>query len=218
MGLDERVLVVPTSVIDGVGKFQGFTKDMSPYFKAMFAPGVASFKARRDVEDDPSFKQIIPYAAFVIPGGIGVKSSEVFTYIRGKAQEEKRLHALRSIGIGGHVAESDAFGTGIIEDREASLGTVDRTILREIQEEVVTVGSFRLHKVGLINDDSTQVGSVHLGIAYVIECKVSARENGIAEPDQMNPTKLRHYLSEFEPWSQHFLTGCLLPVLDPRHE
>src|SRR5262249_2230902 len=63
-GLDERVLVVPGSEFDRLGRFQGFSAEADRYLSALLAPGLGSFRARRDVEDDPGFKQIIPYVIF----------------------------------------------------------------------------------------------------------------------------------------------------------
>lgn len=76
MSLDERVLVVPRSVFDGVGSFQGFCGVSAPYLSAFFQAGNNHFAARSEVETDPSRKQIIPYAVFRYQG-------RILHYVRG---------------------------------------------------------------------------------------------------------------------------------------
>src|SRR5262249_47748236 len=105
---DERVLVVPSAELDRVGRFQGFSPDAERYLAALLVPELMQYRPRSEVEDDPGFKQIIPYVVFRC-------SSEVFCYTRGKTQGEARLHALRSLGVGGHVSEDDALGRKSLE-------------------------------------------------------------------------------------------------------
>jgi predicted NUDIX family phosphoesterase len=200
VGLDERVLVVPGSEFDRLGRFQGFSEEADRYLSALLAPGLGSFRARRDVEDDPGFKQIIPYVIFR-SGGL------VFTYRRGKGQGESRLHSLRSLGVGGHVAEEDADGQSTIDAYELALR-------RELDEEVA-IGSFgTLRRVGLINDDSNPVGAVHLGVVHIFDLDrplIKPREEGLADPEFVEILELRRYWDEFETWSQI----CIAAVLDP---
>jgi len=144
MGLSERVLVVPSSEFDALGRFQGFSPEADRYLNALLVPELATFRARSEVEDDPSFQQIIPYVIF--------RSGElVFTYVRGKSGGETRLRKLRSIGVGGHVAEADAEGRGTVE-------AYDLALLRELEEEVEIASPGQIRRVGLINDDSNPVG------------------------------------------------------------
>jgi predicted NUDIX family phosphoesterase len=190
VGLDERVLVVPGSEFDRLGRFQGFSGEADRYLASLLAPGLGSFRARRDVEDDPGFKQIIPYVIF--------RSADVvFTYRRGKTQGESRLHALRSLGVGGHVAEA-----------------YELALRRELDEEVSIGSEGTLRRAGLINDDSNPVGAVHLGVVYVYELdrpSVTPREEGLAEPEFLEVGELRRYWDEFETWSQI----CIGAMLDP---
>src|SRR4051794_24023633 len=61
----ERVLVVPAAELDRLGRFQGFQRDAGRYLDALLVPELASFRLRSEVEDDPGFKQIIPYVVFL---------------------------------------------------------------------------------------------------------------------------------------------------------
>src|SRR5271166_5949483 len=101
--LDERVLVIPSAELDRLGRFQGFCPDAERYLAALLVPELMQYRPRSEVEDDPGFKQIIPYVVFRCDNAI-------FCYTRGKSQGEVRLHRLRSLGVGGHVAEEDARG------------------------------------------------------------------------------------------------------------
>ncbi len=200
MGLDERVLVVPGSEFDRLGRFQGFSAEVDRYLSDLLAPGLGSFHARRDVEDDPGFKQIIPYVIF--------RSGDlIFTYRRGKQQGESRLHALRSLGVGGHVAEEDA-------DGQSTLDAYELALRRELDEEVAIGSEGTLRRVGLINDDSNPVGAVHLGVVHVYELdrpSIKPREEGLADPEFVEVLELRRYWEEFETWSQI----CIGALLDP---
>jgi predicted NUDIX family phosphoesterase len=191
VGLSERVLVVPSSEFDALGRFQGFSPEVDRYLNALLAPGLASFRARFEVEDDPSFKQIIPYVVFR-------SGPLVFTYVRGQSGGESRLRRLRSLGVGGHVAEADAEGRGTVEAYEMAL-------LRELEEEVDLRSPGRISRLGLINDDSNPVGLVHLGVVHLYELDrpdLAPKEDALADPEFLPIADLEARRGEFETWSQ----------------
>ena len=191
VGLSERVLVVPSAEFEALGRFQGFSTEADRYLGALLVPELAGFRARFEVEDDPSFKQIIPYVVF--------RSGDlVFTYVRGKSGGESRLRRLRSLGVGGHVAEVDAEGRGTVEAYEMAL-------LRELDEEVEIRSPGRISRLGLINDDSNPVGLVHLGVVHLYELErpdLVTREDALAGPEFIAIADLRDRRDEFETWSQ----------------
>jgi predicted NUDIX family phosphoesterase len=122
----------------------------------------------------------------------------IFRYTRGKSQGEARLHAKLSIGVGGHVDESDA-------DGRATLDAYEMALRRELDEEVVIGSPGVLRRIGLINDDSTPVGQVHLGVVYVYELEspnVTAREDGLVDAGFVAIGELRSELDRLETWSQ----------------
>src|SRR6266478_3052686 len=90
----EHVLVVPTLLFREVGYFQGFCTEVEPYLKTLLDPAYTSFRPRDQMENDPSFKQLIPYCLFRF-------KNQLFHYKRGKLQGEGRLHSKRSIGVAG---------------------------------------------------------------------------------------------------------------------
>lgn len=188
---EERVLCVPTELVDKIGHFQGFCADADRYLAGLLKPGIAKFVRRGDCETDPSLKQIIPYVVFW-------SGDRVFSYTRGKSQGESRLHALRSIGVGGHVAEEDAAGGCSAEAYEMALK-------RELDEEVRVSVDGKMLLSGLINDDSTPVGRVHLGVVHQFHLEapvVHPREEGLADAGFMTFEKARELKTEFETWSQ----------------
>ena len=187
----ERVLVVPGSELDRLGRFQGFHPDAGRYLQALLVPQLMEYRPRSEVEEDPSWKQIIPYVVLRC-------ADAVFCYTRGKSQGEARLHRLRSLGVGGHVAESDAEG-------RRSFDAYEMAMRRELDEEVEIANPGAMRLVGLINDDSTPVGSVHLGVVHLCELQhpeVRPREEGLAEPRFVPITALEGVKNEFETWSQ----------------
>ena len=191
VGLSERVLVVPAAEFDALGRFQGFSPDADRYLGALLVPELASFRPRSEVEDDPSFKQVIPYVVFR-SGGL------VFTYVRGKAGGESRLRRLRSLGVGGHVAEADAEGRGTLDAYEMALR-------RELEEEVDVRSPGLMTRLGLINDDSNPVGLVHLGVVHLFDLdrpEVVPKEVALADPEFVPVVDLPGLRDRFETWSQ----------------
>lgn len=185
----EHVLVVPTALFHEIGHFQGYTTNIQPYLETLFDPSYVSYRPRNEVEEDPSFKQLIPYCVFRHAG-------KVFHYTRGKEQGEGRLHSKISLGVGGHISAED----------QTSGSSVYRVAMRrEIEEEVFLESAFTERCVALINDDLTEVGKVHLGIVHIFDLEApkvlprekSMRDTGFAEPSQLALDRNR-----FETWSQ----------------
>ena len=123
------------------------------------------FKPRDTVEHDPTYKQIIPYIAMYND------SDEILTLKRLETQSEKRLHNKLSVGVGGHVNRQDS---------ESPLQAFKKGMEREIAEEVNVLIKDEPEFLGLIYDQTTDVGQVHLGLAY----KVKVDFYGINEKDK----------------------------------
>jgi len=167
----EHVLVIPRALFDQLGAFQGFQPDAARYLKAMLEPGANFFLERPSAEQDPSHKQIIPYSIFHHQG-------RYLCYTRGGSSGEKRLVAKRSIGIGGHINPVDQAQDGLGETLYFN------GVEREIAEELVLEGEHPQRVIGLINDDSNDVGSVHLGVVHLFDLTSDAvRSNEAAIQD-----------------------------------
>ena len=196
MSDQEQVLVVPTEVLRKAGLFQGFSARIEHYLPRLLDPAQLSYRPRGQVEDDSSFKQIIPYV-------ILRHQDHLFNYVRGKQGSESRLRALRSIGVGGHINPDDR---GLFED------PYRQGMLREVHEEVVLETKYRETCIGLINDDSTPVGQVHLGIVTVFdldEPKVRKREQVLTRSGFDAIGDLVKVRDEFETWSQFALDALV---------
>jgi predicted NUDIX family phosphoesterase len=192
----ENVLVVPTELFHRLGHFQGFTRDVDRYLPTLLDPAYVIFRPRCEVETDPGLKQLIPYVIFLHRDICGVES--VFRYTRGAGQGEGRLHHLRSVGIGGHIASTDVNG-------RAGDDPFQEGMRRELEEEVAIETPYRARCVGLINDDQTPVGQVHLGLVHVFEVErptVRSREPDIIESGFRPVGEIMAELDQFETWSQ----------------
>lgn len=192
----ERVLVVSTELFHRLGHFQGFTADVDRYLGELFQPEHIEFRPRGEVERDPGYKQLIPYVIFQHCNGNGERS--VFQYTRGTGQGEGRLHRKRSVGIGGHISACDA-GAGQTSDPYRD------GMQRELDEEVAVETPYTARCVGLINDDETEVGRVHLGVVHLFDCRhpdVRPRESEITESGFRPIDEIMADLSGFETWSQ----------------
>ena len=179
----ERVLVVPRErVMDERGWRGILPPDLAPDPAGLVAAG--RFAARAAVEDDPRFKQLIPYLVLRDRG-------RYFLMRRTRAGGDPRLHDRFSIGVGGHLNPGDVDLAG--------------GLAREWSEELVAdfLPDFRL--VGLLNDDETDVGRVHLGVVYLAEAagrSVAVRETNKLEGRFVAPATVRSVYDRMETWSQ----------------
>lgn len=193
----EHVLVIPTCRFHEVGHFQGFSPDVAKYLEPLLTAENVSYRPRFEMEADPSFKQLIPYVIFQHTdenGGI-----HLFQYTRGKGQGEQRLHSKRSIGIGGHISSDDADAAS----HEAA--PYEEGLRRELAEEVAINSKHHERCVGMINDDESEVGRVHLGVVHIFEVEtpqVAPREDEITDAGFEPVDRLLATLDDFETWSQ----------------
>ena len=159
---DEEVLVVPrASIVPGDG-WLGVRRDgLDAALDAVRRDGF--FLRRGDAEEDPTHKQVIPY--LVLRDG-----DRWFLMRRTKAGGDARLHDLWSIGVGGHLNPGD--------------GDVEGGLRREWTEEVVAAFEPAFEPVGLLNDDTTPVGAVHVGIVFVADA--AGRTVEIRETDKLS--------------------------------
>jgi predicted NUDIX family phosphoesterase len=189
---EEMVLVVRRSLLESLGMFQGLQFDVDRYLTPMLSRENNFFAARSSAETDPSLKQIIPYAILVSDG-------KVLRYKRGKKSGEQRLVAKGSIGIGGHMNDHDE---GLFAlDKEAYFAGVQR----EIDEELIIDRPLQNRIAALINDDSNEVGQVHLGVVHILELAsplAEKRESMILGIEFLTPDQLRAERDTLETWSQ----------------
>jgi predicted NUDIX family phosphoesterase len=189
---DENILVIKRSLLDQLGSFHGLNFEPRRYLDAILSRGNNFFLPRARAETDPTHKQIIPYAMLAF-------ENKVLYYVRGKKAGEQRLAAKGSIGIGGHMNESDESLFAL--DEAAYRAGVER----EVSEEVKIGTNFEDRIVALLNDDSTEVGQVHLGVVHVFklaEPKVEKREAMITNLALLGKDELVKRRETLETWSQ----------------
>lgn len=188
----EHVLVITRALFDQLGSFQGFQPDAERYLHAMLAKDANFFMERPAAEGDPTHKQLIPYTIFHHAG-------RYISYTRGGSSGEKRLVAKRSIGIGGHINPVDAGQDGLGETMYYN------SVEREMAEELVIGGTHTQKVIGLINDDATEVGSVHLGVVHFFDLSsddVKSNEDAIQDLRFHSLEELHGMREQLETWSQ----------------
>jgi len=180
---EERVYVVPRSTVpDGADWYGLRTDGLDDFVGALERDG--RYEPRDEMERDPSFKQVIPY--LVLRDG-----ARYFLMQRTTAGADARLHGRYSIGVGGHLNPGDGGLLGGLE--------------REWREELIAdfVPEFRL--IALLNDDTTDVGAVHLGAVYVADAE--GRPVAIRETDKLTgafaePSEVAAVTDRMETWSR----------------
>ncbi len=192
---NERVLVIPRSLFDSLGAFEGLSTDTARYLPAFLDPANNHFLARDTAEEDPSYKQIIPYAVFHC-------RDRFLHYVRGGKTGEKRLADKGSIGIGGHINSEDA------EQASLEKSTYLTGVEREMKEELIIRSPYRQCVVALINDDNSPVGKVHIGVVHLFDLEtedVSSNEATITSVEFLSRDELNARRDRLETWS----TICL---------
>jgi predicted NUDIX family phosphoesterase len=189
---NENVLVVRRSLFDQLGSFQGINFESGKYLDAFLSRGNNFFLPRPEAENNPAYKQIIPYALIAF-------GNRVVYYVRGKKAGEQRLVAKGSIGIGGHMNEGDE-SLFALDEQAYRVG-----VEREVNEEIKIHTQFDDRIVALLNDDTTDVGRVHLGVVHVFtlaEPKVEKREAMITGLTFLTKEELVARRESLETWSQ----------------
>ena len=189
---EEMILVVRRALLEELGMFQGLCFEVERYLPALLSAKNNFFMERSKAETDPGFKQIIPYVLLVHNG-------RVLHYVRGKKAGEQRLVAKGSIGIGGHMNHEDE-SLFALDDAAYREG-----VRREVCEELNVQTGFKNRIVALLNDDSNEVGQVHLGVIHVFDLEtdnVQKREAMITSPAFLTRDELLQRRDSLETWSQ----------------
>ena len=200
--MNEQILVVPSDKIDFFDKFKnGWAEfeDSDNVLIDLLQHG--QFMDRKEAEENPNFKQIIPYC--VVRDGYRGK---YFIYQRNKKGGVKRLHNLYSLGLGGHCRDIDG---------DSTIEVFFNGLNRELQEELgFSKKSYHGVTLGFIYDDSNFVGQVHLGVATLITpfsdlVKIHPEDTmvnyGFKYLDELNSIK-----DNCETWSQIILDNNIL--------
>jgi predicted NUDIX family phosphoesterase len=145
---------------------------------------LGDYVPRPAAETDRSLKQIIPY--LVLRDG-----DRIFLMKRTRAGGDARLHDLYSIGIGGHLNPGD--------------GGIMGGLAREWHEELEADFMPDFEFVGLLNDDTVDVGVHHLGIVFLADAAgrpVEVRETQKLSGAFEEVSAVRVVYDRMETWSQ----------------
>jgi predicted NUDIX family phosphoesterase len=199
----EQVLVLPRSDVPGGCDFTGVRRAgdaaLADLRRAVTASG--RYLDRPIAEDDPSFKQLIPYV--VVRDG-----ERVFLMQRTDAGGDARLHGRASIGVGGHLNPVDEGDDPLMAG-----------LRREWAEELEARWQPEFHLVGLLNDDSNPVGAVHLGVVFTVEA--NGRQVDVRERDKLSgafvePDAVAAAWDRLETWSRLVAESLGLAPSPPR--
>jgi predicted NUDIX family phosphoesterase len=179
----EQVLVVPRAALMADPGWLGLREEGMADFEGLVARE-GRFEARAEMERDRRFKQVIPY--LVLRDG-----ARYFLMRRTRAGGDERLHDRWSIGVGGHLNPGD--------------GDLGGGLRREWAEEVEADFTPEFRLVGLLNDDTTEVGSVHVGAVFVADAagrRVAIRETEKLSGAFADPEEVASVTSDLETWSR----------------
>jgi predicted NUDIX family phosphoesterase len=183
----ERVLCVRRDDVFPDGPWDGLVSDRLDELRQVIRAR-SFFMPRGEVEEDPSFQQVIPYVVFRHAG-------RYLLTMRLRASSEKRLRHLYSLGVGGHINPEDVANGDPVTDG----------MRREWEEEVVYAGAFEARPLGLIHEESAPVGRVHLGVVFLIEGDtpdIVIRETDKLAGQLLTLDEMRIHYLEMESWSQ----------------
>lgn len=194
----EKVLVIDsTKLSDIISKKQShYINGVMAIDEQTFCESIYSnicFLDRNDAEIDYSRKQIIPYAYIT-------HENYIFLLKRSTKQSEKRLHNRYSIGAGGHINDID-----YVESSHNPIDIFRKGLFRELSEELSFDTKYQIKFIGLINDNSTDVGKVHLGMCYQIilpskMCTIEEKENMSGQ--WIKISEIDKYYANLEEWSR----------------
>jgi len=192
MSISENVMVVETEAL--YAKFE-LSRGLNFIGDEIFDYILSNhcFITRERAESDPDYKQIIPY--------VTIKHGDMWLLFQRKsAQTEARLHSKYSLGLGGHITR---------EADDGSHNPIMTGLYRELREEI-TLEHSEPQYIGVINDDKTDVGRVHLGLLF--EVHAESKNFGLPEADKMSAAwvksgELAGYQPLMETWSQFILSA-----------
>ncbi len=195
MATEERVLCFERSLFEELGVFQGLSLEIEKYLPVFTSAAKVVYLNRSEAEQDKRYKQLIPYVLIIC-------GDKILQYRRGKGGQETRLHGLYSVGIGGHIAEEDH---GLFTSAQGYQEGMRRELIEEVD---IAADDLNDMPVALINDDSTEVGYVHLGVVHILHVtneNVAGRRSGILAPEFVPINEALKNPGSYETWSRFCL-------------
>ncbi len=200
----ERVLAVPRADLERAGLLtRGFSARPLQDVIGLVSE-LGEFLERPRAERDPTWKQIIPYC-LVCAG------TDVLLLQRSSRGGESRLHLQLSVGVGGHVNPEP-----VEADRRVLTG-----LERELREELDWGCGYSVHELGILNDDSNDVGRVHFGLVYLVRAQsreVRVREVELLSGEFVSVETLGRRRDQMESWSRYVVDALIQDELVARSD
>jgi len=210
--MSEQILVFPEEVFLDIGYFNGISKDVSKYLDNPKLIDSLHYTERKPAETNPKLKQLIPYS-IIAWNSLKWESNPsdkdkaydvyYFVYQRTNKSGETRLHNLYSLGVGGHINPCDGEPKNCYE----------AAFMRELKEEIDLSEGFTQQKIGLIYDDSNEVGKVHFGVVHKIDIypNVTFKFNdpSLDKGEFWSTDKVKANVELFENWSKLIVENLL---------
>ena len=187
--LNEYVLVFSVDLLNKKGTFQGLNYSPHIYLDSILMNDNHKYMRRKEAEKNPNYKQLIPYV-------IIENNNTILSYQRGVLLSEERLLHNHSIGVGGHIS---------IDDPNLFSTSYEEGMYREINEELHIDTDYQEKIVALLNDDSNEVGKVHIGVIHILrinEQKIRKKEKSINNPHFVSIQSLKTNIGKYENWSR----------------
>ena len=184
----EDILVIKTNILFPEGAWSGIRKEnLDQYYQIITKH--QEFLPRYQMEQDESYKQIIPYLVFQY-------KDQYFLMQRSGTASEKRLQNKFTLGIGGHIRKEDMEGKSIVDWAK-----------REFHEEVIYQDDYEVEPFGIINDETSSVGRVHTGFVFLLRGKTNNIKirSELKDGFLVNLDECKSYKEKMETWSSTIL-------------
>ena len=205
--LMSEILVVKSDIVANLNVNQGFSKTTVDRLHELLQHGL--FKPRDLMEKDYRFKQIIPYVLIF-------NEAKILLYKRSEMSDEERLYNKYSIGIGGHIEKNDR--DLVFENSyEKNISNFYSAMIREVKEEVgINSQKSDFKIIGFINDDSNDVGKVHLGVVAVLSINskdilFTGEREIVINRELVDVSKIEQNEEYLESWSAIIFREYLYP-------
>lgn len=194
LSTDEKILVVKRT--------QLFAEDVAPqgFYQEKIDQYIGAvrdnqeFIWRSDAETDELYKQIIPYLIFK-------NNNKFFLMQRRSTASEQRLKDKYSLGIGGHIRQEDI-----------TSGSLFDWACREFYEEINYSGNLTITTLGIVNEDETAVGRVHVGFVLLLEGDSSdiSVKSELKSGSLMTCHEIETYYDRLETWSKYVFDNLII--------
>jgi predicted NUDIX family phosphoesterase len=153
---------------------------------------------RDALEQMPNYRQIIPYVVLRV-------GDQFVRYTRTPTGGEDRLHGKMSIGLGGHIDLSDIVS---VNDCVDLIATFQNAAQRELDEEIGDIDCISREWIGILVDNDTDVGRVHIGIVGILNLRTAptdTNDHAISDISLCSVEELKHSRNRLEGWSTMLL-------------